>query len=609
MDNLCHDTMAKTSKTRHATGRWSLAELASGPHDAKLESDVKRLQKDTAAFAKKRKQLSPGMSKKNFSGLIGMIEGIVDTSSRIEGYASLLHAADTQSDTATSLLMRMSKLDSDISNQIMFFDLWWKQDVDDKNAVRLAAGSGDLEEYLLYKRRLAKYTLSEPEERIINTLDVTGVSALVTLYDKITNAYEYKMRIGRQTRTLTREEISNYVRSPKPHLRKAAYVQLLSRYESEKGVIGQIYQNVVQNWHDELIKIRGHASAISARNIGNNLDDATVDSLLAACKDNTVLFQKFFKLKAKLLCDSQQQKMLRRYDLYAPILQKGDAERRHTYDAAVKLVLRTLGDFSPELGGYARDVISKNHVDSEVRPGKRDGAFCSTISPGLEPYILMSFTGRIKDVFTLAHEMGHAVHSQAAASRSILVQHAPIPLAETASTFSELLLYDAIDSTITDSERLRILVEKIDDLYASIMRQAYFTLFEIDAHKLVSERDGTVGDLSDAYVSNLKEQFGRSVTVSDDFAIEWGCIPHFYHSPFYCYAYSFGNLLSLSLFQRYKKEGAGFAKPYVDILAAGGSQKPEDLLASHGFDISSPAFWNEGFEYIAGQIKTLEGMA
>ena len=599
---------------RNKTGPWSLAELASGPRDMRLTRQAELLRKKAAAFGKKRKTLSPRMPARSFGRVLRMLEDIADLSSRTEGYASLLHAADTQSDEATSLLMRMSKLDSEVSNSILFFSLWWKRCIDDGNAERLASGSGELADYLRHKRRLAKYSLSEKEEKIINTLDVTGASALVNLYDKITNAYQYRMRVGKRTRTMTREEISNYVRSASPRLRRAAYAELLSKYDSEKGVIGQIYQNIVQNWADETVGMRGYRSAISARNVGNNLDDRTVDSLLASCRKNAPLFQKFFRTKSRLL--KERPKRLRRYDLYAPAAAAGNrrrggaGERRYSYDAAVRMVLDTLGSFSPALGGFARSVISERHVDSATRRGKRDGAFCSTISPGVTPYILLNYTGRIRDVFTLAHEMGHAVHSMAAASRSILVQHAPLPLAETASTFSELLLYDSMDKGLSDGERLGILSEKIDDMYATIMRQAYFTLFEIEAHRMISADGGaTIDALSKAYLRNLRDQFGRSVDVSEDFAVEWSCIPHFYHSPFYCYAYSFGNLLSLSLFQRYKREGADFAPSYVDILAAGGSQKPEDLLASHGFDITSESFWQEGFEYVSEQVRSLGKLA
>jgi oligoendopeptidase F len=210
-------------------------------------------------------------------------------------------------------------------------------------------------------------------------------------------------------------------------------------------------------------------------------------------------------------------------------------------------------------------------------------------------------------VFTLAHELGHAVHSQAAQDRSILVQDAPLPLAETASTFSELLLYDNLSDKISDNEKKAMLSEKIDDLYATILRQSFFTISEVDAHKQIGEGT-TIDEISKTYLNNLKVQFGNSVSLSDDFAIEWSCIPHFYHTPFYCYAYSFGNLLALSLFQRYKKEGKDFVPAYISILAAGGSKKPEKLLSEYGFDISSPKFWQEGFDYVKEQVKILSSL-
>lgn len=597
-----------TAGKRHTTGSWNLDQLASSPDDPRLEEMRTTLRQQASKFEEEgRRQLSPRMSHKKFTRVINDLEEIVELSSRISGYASLLHAADTQSDKATSLLMSISKLDSEITNHTLFFSLWWKRNIDAENAERLAAGAGELAEYLRHKRRLARYSLSEPEEKVINTLDVTGASALVNIYDKITNAYVYKLRVNKNTRTMTREEISNYVRSPSPRLRKAAYVEFLSKYEAGKSVTGEIYQNIVQNWADEAVRMRGYETPISVRNLGNNLEDKTVESLLAVCRRNAPLFQRFFRIKSKIL----KRKQLRRYDIYAPAVsaasqgKKSGKQRRYTYDAAVRLVLKTLDAFSPALGTHAKEVVYSGHIDSAPRRGKRDGAFCSTILPSIAPYILMSYTGRTKDLFTLAHEMGHAVHSQAAGERSILVQHAPLPLAETASTFSELLLYDSISDSIPDTERLAILTEKIDDLYATIMRQSYFTAFEIEAHRQVTD-GGTIGDLSRSYLGNLKEQFGDAVDVSDDFAIEWACIPHFYHTPFYCYAYSFGNLLSLALYQRYREEGAGFAASYVEILAAGGSQKPEDLLASHGFDITSEAFWQDGFKYISDQIRRLE---
>ncbi len=577
--------------------RWSLAELSTHHKSPKFARQISKLQDKVRKFEKIKTTLRPGITSGEFLGIIKKIEEISEDASVIGGYASLLYSSDTQSDEATSLLTKMTKIGSEIDNKMLFFDLWWKRQVEEKNAKRLMQNTGSLREYLRHKRLLAKYTLTEPEEKIINTLDVTGSTALVKLYDKITNAFEYHITINGKKKKLTREELTVLVRSTNIKTRELAYKTLLTKYTGSKGVLGEIYQNLTLNWKDEGMEIRGYSSPISIRNIANDVDDKTVSSLLDVCRKNAGVFYEFFSYKARML----GLKKLRRYDLYAPATKKFK-EKNYSYQSAASLVLDSLGKFSPRLEEYAKKVFSQNHIDSEIRPGKRDGAFCSTPSPKITPYVLVNYAGKSKDVFTLAHELGHAVHSQAASRQSILVSEASLPLAETASTFSELLLYDNISDRMNDDEKTIILSEKIDDLYATIMRQAFFTIFEMDAHKQIA--DGTtVEQISKTYLSNLKTQFARSLELSEDFAIEWSCIPHFFHTPFYCYAYSFGNLLSLSLFQQYKKEGRGFEKTYVEILAAGGSKKPEDLLMEYGIDIGAAKFWQDGFDYIRSQVK------
>ncbi|KAF6245103.1 M3 family oligoendopeptidase [Nitrosopumilus sp. b2] len=588
--------------SQYQLGMWDLSELAKNPKSPAFQKQIRELENQARKFEKIKSKLDPKMSSKKFMEILKQVEEISEKMSKIGGYASLSYSSDTQSDEATSLMTRMSKLGSEISNKILFFDLWWKIQVDEKNAKRLIKDAGEISEYLAHKRLIAKYSLSEPEERIINTLDVTGISALVKLYDKITNSFEYQMKVGNKTKKMTREELTNYVRDTNPKIRETAYKTILGKYNQNKGVVGEIYQNIVLNWKDEGIEIRGYKTPISMRNIGNDVDDKTIESLLLVCKKNAPVFQKFFVQKAKML----KMKKLRRYDIYAPAA-ANIKEKNYSYNKSVNLVFESLGKFSSTLEDFARKVFNENHIDSAVRQGKRDGAFCSTLTPKITPYVLVNFTGKSRDVFTLAHELGHAVHSQAAQNRSILVQDAPLPLAETASTFSELLLYDNISDKISDDEKKIMLSEKIDDLYATILRQSFFTIFEVDAHKQIAEGT-TIDEISKTYLKNLKQQFGSSVEISDDFAIEWSCIPHFYHTPFYCYAYSFGNLLALSLFQRYKKEGSDFVSSYIDILAAGGSKKPERLLAEHGLDIRSPKFWQEGFDYVNEQVKTLSSL-
>ena len=580
-------------------GKWNLDDLVKNPSMQTFDRKIREIEKDAALFAKQKKTLKPSIQSSKFLKMLHQIERISEKSSHIGGYASLKYSEDTQSDEATALLTKISQFGSKIENQILFFDLWWKKQVDEKNARRLMKSAGELSDYLRYKRLMSKYSLTEPEEKIINTLDVTGVSALVKLYDKITNAFTYTIKVGGKKKTMGREELTTYVRSKNAKTRETAYKALLAKYHQNKGVVGEIYQNIVLNWKNEGIGMRKFSSPISIQNIGNDIDDKTIESLLEVCKKNAPVFQKYFSKKASMV----GMKKLRRYDLYAPTKSRAK-EKNYSYESAIKLVLDSLAKFSPKMSGFAAKVFNENHVDHSIRPGKRDGAFCSTPLPYITPFVLINYTGKSRDVFTLAHEIGHAVHSVAASDKSILVSDASLPLAETASTYSELLLYDNISDKITDDEKKSMLAEKIDDFYATICRQSFFTIFEMDAHKQIANST-TVDQLSKTYLTNLKTQFGSSVDVSDDFGLEWSYIPHFYHSPFYCYSYSFGNLLSLSLFQTYKKEGASFVQTYIDILAAGGSKKPEVLLKENGFDISKTKFWQDGFDYIKNQVNTL----
>jgi oligoendopeptidase F len=463
-------------------------------------------------------------------------------------------------------------------------------------------------EYLRHKRLLAEYALTEPEEKIINTMDVTGIRALVKIYDRMTSDFEFTMDIKKGKKIIskifrTKEKMISLTRSPRSEEREAAYKALWQVYRKHSGVLGEIYRNIVIQWRDEGISMRGYKSPMSIRNIANDLDDTTVEALLAVCRRNSAIFQEYFREKAKMIGI----KKLRRYDLYAPLSSKAADQKRFTYGKAVDTVLKTFEDFDPQFRRFAERVFDEQHVDSAIRKGKRGGAFCHTISPRITPYVLLNFDGKARDVSTLAHEFGHAIHSMAAADKPIIVSDAPLPLAETASVFAEMLLNDKLAEKMSNKERRLLLAEQIDDMYATIMRQAYFTLFEVQAHSAIGERNATIDEISEIYLNNLKEQFSNSLTITPDFQWEWLYIPHFYHTPFYCYAYSFGNLLVLSLYQQYKLEGkSAFAPKYFNILSAGGSRKPEELLKDSGIDISREEFWQNGFDYVAEKVRQLK---
>jgi oligoendopeptidase F len=357
----------------------------------------------------------------------------------------------------------------------------------------------------------------------------------------------------------------------------------------------------VRDWHNEEINMRHFASPISARNLGNDLPDEVIDTLLEVCQKNTGVFQRFFKLKARLL----GMKKLRRYDIYAPVAK---ADKSYPFEKAAATVFDSFHEFDPRFEKLAQRVLDEDHLDSEVRKGKQGGAFCWTVLPELTPWVKLNYQGHADDVATMAHELGHAIHSMLAEEHTHFTQHACLPLAETASTFGEMMLVDRLLATETDEAVKRDLVfRQMDDSYATIQRQAFFALFEKEAHQKIIE-GASVDELADAYFKNLELQFGDAVEIGEEFKWEWVSIPHIYATPFYVYAYAFGQLLVLALYQMFKREGDAFKPKYIRLLAAGGSAAPMDLLQEAGVDVRQASFWQGGFDYLNSLVDGLEKM-
>ena len=592
--------MAKENSTQQVS-RWDLADLFPSADSKEMERAFDTLEMNVAAFEKQRDALTAEISQPALLQIIKELEEITKLLHAIGGYAELSFSEDTQDQKAQSLLAKIDQLSAEISNRVMFFDLWWKS-LDEKIASELMKNSGDYHYWLEEMRHFKPFTLSEPEEKIINIKDVTGTSALITLYDAFTNRYAFHINIDGEEKEMTRGELMSLVRQSDADLRARAYQELYRVYGNDGPILGQMYQTRVRDWRNELVTLRGHASPISARNLHNDIPDEIVDTLLDVSQKNAGIFQRFFELKAKLLGMDK----LRRYDIYAPVTK---SNKEFAYGAAADLILDSFEQFDPRFAEMAMRVMREKHIDSEVRKGKRSGAFCATITPDLTPWVLVNYQGRSDDVATLAHELGHAIHSMMASDHSIFTQHACLPLAETASTFGEMMLVDRLlAEEKDDSFRRDLLFRQVDDSYATIMRQSFFALFEKTAHQLIVD-GASVDDLSDAYFENLKEQFGKSIEIGDEFRWEWVSIPHIYHTPFYVYAYAFGQLLVLSLYQQYKAEGDAFKPKYMHILSTGGSKAPVDLLSEAGIDIRNPSFWQGGFDVIAGLVQQLQSLS
>jgi oligoendopeptidase F len=580
--------------------RWSLGDLFPGPKSEELEAAFVELEKQVEILEKRRPELTDDINLETFLSIVKEMDQNTTLEQKIYTFAGLYFSEDTQNKVAQNLMARVGQFVAEMSNRILFFNLWWKA-LPEEKAKELVAGSGDYAYWLEAMRLFIPHTLSEAEEKIINIKNVTGQSALQMVYSSLTNRYVFKLEVDGEMKELTRGELMMYVRTADPDLRARAYQELYKVYGDDGSLLGQIYQTLVRDWRNEQVNLRKHASPIAARNLINDIPDAVVDTLLDVCQKNAKVFQRFFQLKARLIGLDK----LRRYDIYAPVVK---SDKTYPFAEGTKMVLDAYQAFDPKFAEMAERVFAQNHLDSEVRKGKRGGAFCWPSSPDLTPWVMLNYQGKADDVSTMAHELGHAVHSMLAADHSIFTFHSNLPLAETASTFGEMVLVDHMLKHETDeSVRRDILFGQVDGAYATIMRQAYFALFERQAHEMI-QKGASVDELAEAYLQNLKDQFGDAVDVSDEFKWEWVSIPHIYDVPFYVYAYTFGHLLVLSLYQQYKQEGESFIPRYMKILSTGGSKAPVQVLSEAGIDIYDARFWQGGFDVVAGLIGELEAL-
>jgi len=476
--------------------RWSLVGLVPFPGTPEYAAFEADLERRVTEFAAARAVLSPALTPETFADLVHQYEAIYEAMMRLAAFAYLRFATDTRDQEAVAFRAQVDQRVADLQNRLLFFDLWWKM-LDDAAAERLLPATGDARYYFESLRRFKPHTLSEAEERIINLKNVNGSQALNTLYDIITSGFSYELTVNGTTKRMTRGELMSYAFSSDPALRAAAYQELFRLFGANAPALAQIYAARVRDWGEENVSLRGFAQPISPRNLENNLPDAAVETLLQVVRQNVGLFQRYFRLKARLL----GMERLRRYDIYAPL---SDVEKTYTYEEALCLVDESYRAFSPTLADLAQRVVDEQRLDAETRPGKLDGAFCYGVYPGSTPWVLVNYTGQLREVSTLAHELGHAVHALMAADHSPLTFHSALPMAETASVFGEMLLSDNLLQQESDPQvRRSLLANILDEAYATIVRQAYFVYFEQLAHQLVRE-GATPDQLNSRYFATLQ---------------------------------------------------------------------------------------------------------
>jgi len=579
---------------------WNLDQLYR-PDSPELAADLATLKDQTKKFTAWRARLQNGPpSPSEFRELVAEYADLNRLAHRLSGFASLAFAQDTQDQKAQAFMARMNEEMADLGNELLFFEIWWKE-LDGEDAAPLAGVLPDFAYWLNRTRAFRPHTLPEPEEKIINLKNTTGGDALIALYDSLTNRYRFRPPGPEGAADVSRDELMVHVRDADPGVRAEAYRELYRVFGADGPILGQMYQTSVRDWRVENIRLRRYESPIEVRHKANDLPEAAVAALLRTAKERAGLFGDFFRLKARVLGLSK----FRRYDIYAPL---AEDRRRIDFQTGFEEVLAAFNDFSPHFRNLAARVAEADRFHARPRPGKQGGAFCYSMLPGDTPWVLMTYNGRRQDLFTLAHELGHAVHAQLAGDHNIFHFHATLPLAETASTFAEMLLAGRLKSRArSEEERAGLLFHLLDDAYATIGRQAFFALFEVKAHEL-TENGATVDELATAYMENLAEQFGQAVEVGPEFRWEWVSIPHFFHTPFYVYAYSFGQLLVYSLWRRYEQEGPAFVPRLLELLSRGGSDAPEKILASSGLGPLDDSFWQGGFEVIEGFLAELRAL-
>lgn len=584
------------------TGPWVLTELLPSADPDTVESALQGLEAGISRLESRRRELDEPTA----DGVLSFVkeyEAISEGAHQLAAYGALWFSADTQSEDALAFRNQIHQHLTPLQNRLLFFSLWWKSLDDDAAAQLLPDGAiyPDQRFYLEEQRRVRDFVLEESSEQIVNLKDADGIGGLLTVYSMLTNRLVFEFEVDGELRHLTRDELMGFVLSADSSQREAAYREFYEVFAKETKILGQIYVHRVRDWHNENVELRGYGSAIEVRNVANDIPGEAVELLLEVSRRNTGIFQRYFRLKAKWL----GQERLRRFDLYAPLAQTGE---EIGYGEAVSSVLETFAGFDPTFAAAARQVFIDDHIDSEIRPGKRSGAFCATVLPTMTPWVLVNYAGRPRDVATLAHELGHAVHSILAADHTVLTQSASLPLAETASVFSEMLVTERLMKECTDPlARRELLASSVDDIYATVLRQIFFVAFEKQAHQAILG-GARLEDLHGLYAANLAEQFGDSVEVPDCFRSEWVTIPHIYSTPFYCYAYSFGQLLVLALYRRYQADPEGFKPGYLQLLAHGGAARPQEILAEAGVDMADASFWQGGFDLVSEMIDDLEAL-
>lgn len=589
------------STTVDTSLRWDLSKLYASPSDPAIEADLAKAREHAKAIREryygKVATLDPAGLKRaleeqeNFSNLLG----------KLGAYASLAFSADTNSEVLKALYARIQVELTEVHNQLQFFDLELQQIPEADFAKTL--GDPVLARYRYHLERVRKYTphtLSESEEQIVAIKDVTGTHAWTQLYTEITSGLKVKLDLPDGQQDVTVSEARAMRSDGDRRVRQAATVGVLKTHADQSHVLTYIFNTVYED-HRQTIGLRHYTDPMEPTLLDEDLDPQVIKALMSATESYYHLAQRFYRTKARVLGIED----FSSYDTLAPF---GEKEKAIGYEEGKQIVLDTFRSFSPEFETKAKGFFDGRYVDVPPAPGKQGGAFCSGMRPGLHPYVLLNYTNKMDDVMTLAHELGHGIHFLLAGEKQNLVNYFPItPLAETASTFAEMITVNRLLELETDPEvRRQLLATRIEDAVATIFRQVMYTRWEQKAHAARAQGVVSANDYSKLWAEGNQALYGDAVKMTEWDQWGWITIPHVVKYRFYCYSYAFGQLLVYALYQQYKEEGESFVPKFLDVLSAGGSAPAGQILARVGVDIKDPHFWEKGLKLLEKMLEEFE---
>jgi oligoendopeptidase F len=580
--------------------RWDLSDLYASPTDPKIEATLAHSLERARAFEAKYKGRVASLDAHGFAAMMRELEGDEDAAAKPEVYAYLLHSQDTKNPAAGRLLARVREAGAERGSHGVFFALELAQ-TGDEQAARLYADkeSAPYRHTVEEARKFRPHQLSEPEERVLTDYSPVGNSAWTRLFEELCSG----IRVDLNGRQMALEEALTQLREPDREVRHRASGAITVALGGDIRTRGYIFNVILQ---EKAIddRLRKFPSWISSRNLANETSDEAVRALVEAVTGRYDICVRYYRVKKKLLGVGD----LHEWDRYAPLQ---EASRDVSWEEAKEVVLGSYHRFSTRAGALVQDFFKDGWIDAPVVAGKAGNAYCMPVTPKHHPYVMLNFTGKLRDVTVLAHELGHGLHDRLASKQHIFDFHPPLTLAETASVFGEALTFDAIMANEKDPKvRLALLCSQCEDAFSTVFRQVAFNRYEDACHTARrAEGELAVEQLGELYQAMLQPMFGDALILTDEHKVWWSYIEHFLHTPGYVYAYAFGNLLALSVYQRFLEKGPSFVEDYLEFLAAGGSVRPDELVRRLGMDITNPDFWDAGLRTLDGMVTEVERLA